>query len=189
MTLIIPYGWAVSLLSGWYVNNLAISDGRTATFTGRGSQIWGYYILIFVLGILLGWIPIVGTIIYLLLTMRIHLAVVRWFFSKISLSTGHILGFDGTYWPFFGWSLLFMISVYTIIGWAWVIGAVMRWVCRNVTMREEHLEFTGSGLEILWRAIVTALVSILIITAPWMMVWYIRWFISKFEIHPRAAST
>ena len=73
--LIIPYGWAVSLLSGWFVNNLAFSDGRTATFTGRGSQIWGYYILIFVLS-LLTVIPIVGFIIYLLLGSRSAFSIV-----------------------------------------------------------------------------------------------------------------
>lgn len=53
-------------------------------------------------------------------------------------------------------------------------------------MGQEHLEFTGSGLEFLWRGIVVVLVSILIITIPWMVVWYIRWITSKIEIHPGA---
>ncbi|MDA1128150.1 MAG: RDD family protein [Chloroflexi bacterium] len=52
MMLFIPYGWGVSVLSGWFVNNLKFSDGRTARFTGSGSQIW-YYIFGFLAASLL----------------------------------------------------------------------------------------------------------------------------------------
>ena len=185
--LIIPQGWAVSLLSGWYANNLAFSDGRTATFTGRGSQIWGYFILMFVLAILLAWIPVIGNIIYLLLSLRIQLAVVRWFFSHMQLSTGHNLRFEGDYWPFVGWYLLWFVSFITIIGWAWVSSGGMRWLCRNVDLGQEHLEFVGSGVEFLWRGIIALLGSILIITIPWLAVWYIRWITSNILILPGAA--
>lgn len=154
MMLIIPYGWGVSAWTGWYIRSLGFSDGRTATFSGRGSQIWGYFILIFVLGFLLGWIPIIGNVIYLLLAMRIQLAVIRWFFSEIRLSTGQSPRFTGEYWPLFGWYLLWSLSFITIIGWAWVAAAGLRSVCRKVQLQEEHLEFNGAGLDILWRAIV-----------------------------------
>ena len=121
MILIIPYGWGVSILAGWYVKNLAFSDGRTANFTGRGSQIWGYFILMIVLGILLSLIPIIGNIIAWLLSLRIQLAITRWFFSHIHLSAGKNLRFEGSYWPFFGWNFLWTVSFITIIGWAWVL--------------------------------------------------------------------
>ena len=183
MILIIPYGWGVSLLSGWYVNNLAFSDGRTATFTGRGSQIW-YYILIFLLLIFTNLIPFFGTIIGWLLSLRIELAIVRWFFSHIHLSTGHNLLFKGGYWPFIGWNFLWAVSFLTIIGWAWVASAGMRWLCRNVDMGQEHLEFVGSGVEFLWRGIVAVLGSILIVTIPWLAVWYIRWITRNILILP-----
>lgn len=39
---------------------------------------------------------------------------------------------------------------------------------------QEHLEFTGSGVEFLWRGIVVVLGSVLIITIPWLAVWHIR---------------
>lgn len=113
--LFIPYGWGVSLLSGWYVNHLAFSDGRTAHFTGRGSQIW-YYIFILIPMIIVGVIPLIGFILNIMIYGRIQLAIVRWFFSNIRLSTGQILEFEGKYWPLIGWYLLWTISVYTIIG-------------------------------------------------------------------------
>ena len=188
MILIIPYGWGVSVLSGWYVNNLAFSDGRTANFTGRGSQIWGYFILMIVVGIILSLVPLVGTIAAWLISLRLGLAVVRWFFSEIQLSTGQNLTFEGDYWPFVGWNILWVVSIYTIIGWAWVASAGMRWLCRNVDMGpDERLEFVGSGLEFLWRGIVVLLGSIFIITIPWLAVWYLRWITSNILIHPGPA--
>jgi len=184
--LIIPYGWGVSLLSNWYVNNLSFSDGRTATFTGRGSQIW-YYIFLMLLTSLLNVIPIIGGIIGWLVYIRIQLALVRWFFGHIDLSTGQSLLFLGRYWPFVGWYLLFAVSFLTIIGWAWVASAGMRWLCRNVNLGEEHLEFAGTGVEFLWRGIVAVLGSIFIITIPWLAVWYLRWITSNIFIVPGAA--
>lgn len=144
MILIIPYGWGVSLLSGWYVNNLAFSDGRTANFTGRGSQIW-YYIFLLLLTIFLNIIPLIGGILGWLVSMRIELALTRWFFGHIQLSTGQTLRFDGSYWPFVGWNLLWAVSFITIIGWAWVASAWMRWLCENVDIGQENLEFVGAA--------------------------------------------
>ena len=186
MILIIPYGWGVSVLSGWYVNNLAFSDGRTATFTGRGSQIW-YYVFLILLTSLLNVIPVIGGIIGWLVSFRLQLGLVRWFFSHIELSTGQSPRFEGSYWPFVGWYILWAVSFITIIGWAWVASAGMRWLCRNVDMgAEERLEFVGSGLEFLWRGIVVVMGSIFIITIPWLAVWYLRWITSNILIQPRA---
>ncbi len=183
MILIIPYGWGVSILSGWYVRSLTFSDGRTATFNGRGSQIW-FYIFLFILSSLLNVIPVIGGIIGWLVSTRLQLGLVRWFFSNVRLSTGHTLRFDGSYWPFAGWYILWTVSFITIIGWAWVASAGMRWVCRNVNMGQEHLEFVGSGIDFLWRGIVVLIGSILIITIPWLFVWYLRWITSNIMIRP-----
>ena len=101
MVLIIPYGWGVSILSGWYVKSLTLNDGRTATFTGSGSQIW-YYIFLMLLTIFFNVIPVIGGIIGWLVSLRIQLGLVRWFFSHIELSTGQDLRFEGNYWPFVG---------------------------------------------------------------------------------------
>ena len=186
MILIIPYGWGISLLSGWYVKNLSFSDGRTATFTGRGSQIW-FYVFLFIFSSILNVIPVIGGIIGWLVSIRLQLGLVRWFSSNIHLSTGHTLGFEGKYWPFVGWYILLTVSVITIIGWAWVASAGMRWLCRKVDMGQEHLEFEGSGIEFLWRGFVVLFGSILIITIPWVFVWYLGWITRNVSIRPGPA--
>ena len=85
------------------------------------------------------------------------------------------LRFDGTYWPLLGWDLLLGLSFFSIIGWAWVMSAIMRWICRNIYMGRDQVVFVGSGWGFLWRGFVAMLGSILIITIPWLWVWYIRW--------------
>ena len=52
--------------------------------------------------------------------------------------------------------MLTVLSVITIIGWAWVYAAWMRWICRNIQGTRREVMFIGSGLEFLWRTIVVS---------------------------------
>ena len=81
----------------------------------------------------------------------------------------------GGYWPFLGYSLLFAISIYSIIGWAWVATAFIRWICRNISIPGQELVFVGKGWDALWRGFAAILGSLLIITIPWLWVWFVRW--------------
>ena len=81
----------------------------------------------------------------------------------------------GGYWPFLGYSLLLSLSIYSIIGWAWVATAFMRWFCRNISIPGQEVVFVGKGWDALWRGFAAILGSLLIITIPWLWVWYLRW--------------
>ena len=172
--LIIPYAWGIAALARWYVRNLSFSDGTRAHFSGTGGQIW-WVILLIILILMLNFIPVVGFIIALFGSYWINLLIYRWFFRNIVLSTGEALTFVGGYWPFLGYNLLLAISILSIIGWAWVATAFMRWVCRNISIPGQELVFVGKGWDALWRGIVAILGSLLIITISWLMVWYLRW--------------
>ena len=78
--------------------------------------------------------------------------------SRTSPPTGSrsALSFSGSVWAYLGWTILAVISIITIIGWAWVYAARMRWICRNIEGTRREIVFNGSGLEFLWRAIVAA---------------------------------
>jgi hypothetical protein len=102
-------------------------------------------------------------------------------------SNGQPLGlsFSGSVWAYLGWSLLMVISVFTIIGWAWVAAAQIRWVCRNIQGTRRAVVFKGTGLQLLWRAIVVAICSAFIIPIPWMYRWILRWQSSQTELVDR----
>ena len=180
--LIILAGWGIAAISRWLVHSVTLDDGATVEFHGRGSQIWGYYILMFFIQAVSNFIPGLGGVIAWLVNSRIQLAIWQWFFREVHMSDRGTLVFTGQYWPYVGWSFILLISIFSIVGWAWVMAAYLRWVYRNIDIGGDQVVFWGTGLEILWRGIVTVLVSILIITIPWMAVWYIQWFVSQTTI-------
>jgi hypothetical protein len=47
--------------------------------------------------------------------------------------------------------------------------------------------FKGSGLDILWRGIVAAILCSLIIPIPWVYRWIMNWFASQTELVPRGS--
>jgi len=88
---------------------------------------------------------------------------------------------------YIGWTLLALVSILTIIGWAWVYAAQTRWVCRNILGTRRQVVFNGTGLQILWRMIVATIASIFIIPIPWMWRWLWRWVLSQIELVERDA--
>ncbi len=78
---------------------------------------------------------------------------------------------------------LLVVSFITIVGWAWVVKYMMQWICRNVR-GTIGFDFTGSGLEILWRSLAVGLLSVLIVPIPWIHRWYVSWFISRISVVP-----
>ena len=97
------------------------------------------------------------------------------------------IAFRGSFWSYLGWYLLTIISVITIIGWAWVTAAWIRWICRHIDGTRREVVFNGSGWEILWRTVVFSLLAGLIIPIPWVLAWYTRWFVSQFALLERVA--
>jgi hypothetical protein len=113
------------------------------------------------------------------LSWILSLLLLKWFSAHASTADGRLrLSFEGGYLPFIGWNILLVLSFFTVIGWAWVVKYMYRWICRNVRGTAEFT-FIGTGLAILWRTLVFVLLCILIIPIPWMMRWYARWMISQ----------
>ena len=83
--------------------------------------------------------------------------------------------------------ILAALSILTIIGWAWVYVAQMRWFCRNIQGTRREVVFIGTGLEFLWRALVAGLACLLIIPIPWMYRWMTQWLASQTVLNERGA--
>jgi hypothetical protein len=107
----------------------------------------------------------------------------RWLVANLA-SDGQPLGlsFSGSYWAFLGWNILVALSILTIVGWAWVIAAIARWMCRNIQGTRRQVVYKGTGLQILWRMLVMAICCAFIIPIPWMYRWIMRWQASQTEL-------
>ena len=119
------------------------------------------------------------------LSLALSFMVLRWLIAKIR-PDGQTLAFKGSFWGYFGYTLLMCLAVITIIGWAWVLKFFFAWICRNIE-GPLRFEFRGTGWDILWRLFVAGIVSCVILTIPWMMVWIVRWIISQVYVAPAHA--
>ncbi len=110
----------------------------------------------------------------------------RWVVANISAEGRPLsLSFTGNVWTYIGWYIVFYLSFITIIGWAWVMTAWVRWICSNTAGTRREISFNATGLEMLWRTVVFSLACALIIPIPWMIRWYGRWYVSQFSASER----
>jgi hypothetical protein len=187
---LIPAPWCIAALYRYIIGHVALPDGRRLTFAGVGGDVWYLFIgpiLVAIVVAILAKLFIeqliaLNLLVYLFFAFVLPYLVLRWVVAKVGTEDGSMqLAFTGSIWGLIGYYLLLGLSYITIIGWAWVIAAMQRWVCRNVS-GTHRFEFTGTGLEILWRTIVFVLLMYLIIPIPWMMRWYYAWFVSQIRV-------
>ena len=118
-----------------------------------------------------------------LIQIALYWLFLKWLIANLA-SNGRPLGlsFSGSFWAYLGWSILTAISFITIIGWAWVFAAQVRWICRNIQGTRRQVVFKGTGLEYLWRMIVTFIACSFIIPIPWVVRWMLDWQLSQTEL-------
>lgn len=186
--LVIPAPWVAASFYGWVVSRIHVPGRGYLGFSGKPLDIWYVFVgLALMIYAGLAGIPYLE---YLLFPVQAYLSwmTVRWLMANIT-SEGRPLqiSFDGSPWIYIGWYLLLGLSFITIIGWAWVITAWMRWVCANIGGTRRAISFNATGLETLWRTLVFSIGSLLIIPIPWVLGWYTRWYVSQFSASERLA--
>jgi hypothetical protein len=204
--LIVPFPWVAAYFYRFVCDHVMLPDGRRLSFAGRGGDIWYVFMAIpaLVWAIQAVWLVAIlssddpaafgqsseADLIHVigfaanLVFWALAVVILRWLVAHVKSPDGTIsLTFVGGILPFIGWNILLILSVFTIIGWAWVLKFMLRWICRNVA-GTLAFDFVGTGLEILWRVIVLALASMFIIPIPWMMRWYANWLISQLAVVP-----
>lgn len=187
--LVIPSPWAATWVYGWFVERLRVPERPNLSFTGKPLDIWYVFML---LG-LCSWAGLSGIewLPYVLIPVQAALSwmIIRWIVANISAGGQPLaLSFKGSIWGYIGFYVLAFISIITIIGWAWVTTAWLRWMCRNVEGTRREVVFNGSGWGVLWRTFAFVLASIVIIPIPWMLAWYTRWYVSQVALVERTAS-
>ncbi|MGB8277213.1 MAG: DUF4339 domain-containing protein [Methylovirgula sp.] len=189
--LVIPAPWAFTNFYRWGVAHIQVPQRPNLAFTGKVGDIWWVFVLLGLSAWLSAWFnghaqfKDIWYLPYLLIPIQAFLSwmTIRWVVANISSEGRQLpLSFAGSVWAYIGWNILLNLSVFTIIGWAWVTTAWTRWLCRNIEGTTRTVSFNASGWQVLWRTVVLFLTCIFIIPIPWMMNWYARWFISQFSV-------
>ena len=181
---VVPAPWVSTTFYRSLGTQMALPDGRRFTFSGQPGDIWLVFVGIGVLGLIGQFVRLVpfAALITAFVSLALTVPVMRWFCANLGTEDGSVkLTFVGGIWNYFGLSLLLGLSFTTIIGWAWVVKVMMRWICQNVK-GTLAFDFVGSGGAILWRTLVAVLASMLIIPIPWMMRWYAVWMVSQIQV-------
>ena len=188
LALVIPTPWVVVMYCQWIVSCVQVPGRPNLRFRGRPMTLLWYFaapaLLIVVARIDSRLVNLVSGIVQLV----VYWLFIRWFIANISPSRQPlVLRFSGSFWGYLGWSLLAFVSTITIIGWAWVYTAQVRWMCRHVEGTRREVVFNATGLEFLWRSVVTLIACAFIIPIPWVMPWFISWQVSQVELVERSA--
>lgn len=185
--LIAPAPWTATNFWRWIIGKVRVPRRPNIAFTGQPFDIW----YVFVLSGALVYVPLSGIKHSAMLLVPVHAALswlmLRWIVGNISSNGQHLpLRFTGSVWIYIGWSVLFYVSIVTIVGWAFVLTAWIRWICDDVEGTRRRIEFSATGLEMFWRTTAFAIGCVFIVPIPWLLGWYYRWFAGQFALHGRA---
>jgi hypothetical protein len=179
--LIIPAPWVLVWYLKWIVPCVQVPGRPNLSFTGNAMTIVPWYfgaVALFIAVSLLG-SELLSNLVGLV-QFALYWLFIKWSIANLASNEQPLgLSFSGSILAYIGWSILTVLSIFTIIGWAWVAAAWMRWFCRNIQGTQREVLFIGSGLEFLWRGIVAAIAAAFIIPIPWVYRWMWQWMASQ----------
>ena len=183
---VVPAPWAATSFYRWVVHHVSLPNGKAVGFAGRPGDIWYIFILL-ALCAYAGSIHWAVQFIALPVTVLCYWIIMRWLFPNLIWAGRRApLQFTGGFWPLLGWMALAALAMVTIVGWAWVLTAMMRWTCRHVEGSSQQLIYVASGWGILWRTFLFSLSCVLLVPIPWTLRWYFGWSMAQFHLTARA---
>ncbi len=182
---VIPAPWTGTGFYRWIASRIAVPGRPNLAFTGQPGDIWYAFVAT---GLMIYVQAYDNRLELILVPVSAFLAwiLIRWLAGNLSSNGQRLpITFNGSAVTYIGWQLLMYVSLITIIGWAWVVSAWMRWICRNIGGTRREVVFNGTGLEVLWRTVVFVIGCIFIIPIPWLLRWYTNWYVSQFALLER----
>ena len=141
--LVVPLAWVTAAIARWACRNMKFSDGTTIEFRGTGDEVvvWHVFYIFVLVGhyFLARAVESQSLVAYFMVTIAanavmlyIVLLLIKWFVYNVKISPGPAMSFVGSPVSFLGWSLLVVLLVPTVVGWAWGLAALYRWLAENV---------------------------------------------------------
>ena len=178
---IIPAPWVLVWYLKWLIPRVSVPARPNLNFEGNATTIAAWFFGVVILAVLVGLtgVKLLGNLMFLV-EIALYWLLVKWFVANISSNGEPLeLRFTGSPWGFIGYSVLAGIAILTIVGWAWVYVAQLRWMCRHVEGTRREVVFNATGLEFLWRSLVMFVACLFIIPIPWMYRWFAQWLASQ----------
>ena len=185
--LVIPAPWVAVSFYRWLISCVRVPQRPNLGFSGQPLDIWWVFALLalFTYAGFSG-IPFLR---FALIPVQAYLSwmTLKWVVENVTSNGQPLqLSFRGDALHYVGWYVLLNISFLTIIGWAWVTTAWTRWMFRNIDGTRREIVFNASGLDMLWRTLVFAIGCAFVIPIPWVLGWYVRWYMSQIALAQRA---
>ncbi|WP_063685317.1 DUF4339 domain-containing protein [Bradyrhizobium stylosanthis] len=186
--LVIPAPWTATGYYRWLFPRIHVPQRPNLAFTGQVGDIWYVFVAMGLVGYA-GYIDSILQVLSMPVQAVLSWIVMRWVVANLSSNGQPIpMTFTGSVWGFIGWQIVMFLSVFTIIGWAWVMAAWMRWICRGVSGTRREMIFVGTGLQLLWRTVAFSLGCLVIIPIPWLLRWYFAWSMAQFVLVERGTA-
>ncbi|KHK03176.1 hypothetical protein [Desulfovibrio sp. TomC] len=198
--LILPGAWGAVPFAVWWTAHLAFDDGARAEFTGRAGQVWvlmaGLAFLAYLPSLATAGLPKSGrtgfiqlalSLVLFPLDAALKLPIYRWFIENIRLTPGGRPRFTATYAGYVGWLSLLLLSLVTVVGWAWAAVAMQRWFCRHIESEAYVVSFTGTGWGLLWRSLFWLVGMVLLLPLPWVFRSIYGWWAGNLVVTHTAA--
>jgi hypothetical protein len=179
---LVPAAWGVAAFVSWWTGRLVFADGTGAVFEGRPGRVWPLFTALVFLALLPGVVAaaashggrstglqLVLALALLPLVAAVKLPLYRWIIEHIRLEPGGAPRFTGRYPAYLGFAAALVLSYFTIIGWAWVAVAMVRWFCRHVRGEGYAVAFAGTGWGLLWRSLVWLVGMVFVLPIPWVL--------------------
>jgi uncharacterized protein DUF4339 len=178
---VIPLPWVVVSNLKWIISCIRVPGYSDLAFTGKATTILWWWLGAIALIIAFN---VIGGRLSDFLGFMVEVGLgwlgLRWVIANIASHDQPLaLSFSGSYWAYLGWTFLGALSAITIIGWAWVYTAQTRWIFRNIEGTRREIVFKATGLQYLWRALVTLIGCAFIIPIPWVARWFMQWHASQ----------
>lgn len=188
MLLVIPAPWVAVSFYRWVASRVVVPGRPNFAFTGQVGDIWYAFVLLALCSYAGATDYVSLRLILIPVEAFLSWIIIRWIATNLSSNGQQLpISFEGSALGYIGWYVLMFLSFITVIGWAWVVTAWMRWICRNVAGTHREILFKASGLDVLWRTIVFVVACAFLIPIPWVLRWYAHWYVSQFELAPRTA--
>jgi|GEM_PF-5390044 len=115
--LVVPAPWMAAWFSKRFVEQTEVEDDTKLTFEGRGGEIWIPAILLLAWSGHVTWpgvdpqVLATGLLLLLPIDILLYLLIWRWFVASVRLNGSGRISFEGSYWPYLGYNLLFAVSI------------------------------------------------------------------------------